>query len=278
MTRLLLATLWLLTACAPVDRPASLARPAPDVDEGWKTHRRQCDQQRSLWGVARDPAALVTACEAYLETRPASKARFDTLYMVDLGFALVAIGQPARALPCFETALEEGRGGAALGLCVAYVAAGRDQEALPFCERMARSIPVGNHEQSPLYHGALAYYRLRRYEEAGDLARRYTRMGSDGRGHLLLGKIRYMQGRYVESIEHLRDARRRMPRDHEVSTELARSLIAMDQVGEAIKLLRARMALEPCDAEVFMLLEIAYRRYAMDGEAAAIAARRCPGG
>lgn len=142
----------------------------------------------------------------------------------NLGVALTNKGSEKEAAECFRKSIEiePAFSNGVLNLSNSLLRLGRPQEAISEIDRLNQHSPTSATAPAMLYTKALGFFETGRTGEAVDLLIEVLKKDpANAFTHRLLGIIRIQQGRFQESLTHLREASRQMPGDVNLREKVA---------------------------------------------------------
>lgn len=206
------------------------------------------------------PERAVAALRAYFAHRPRDLASEDALPRLRLGFAQLAVGDPAAATRQFELVLARfrddriARVNATNGLCAARAAAGRYDAAIAICSRITARPADIDARGSVWYNLARAYLGKRRYRDARRAARRYVKARpKQGKGYVLVGDAFFGERKLSEALRQYLAAEKRALAAAErakLGIRLGKTYRRLGQMTRAIAKLDQALARDPRSAEL----------------------------
>jgi tetratricopeptide (TPR) repeat protein len=178
---------------------------------------------------ATDAGRTVAAYEAYLAHRPGELAARDVLPRLQLGFSYLRVGDAAgrdgdapRATEAFGNAVRQfevlkqkhARDARAVvnaenGLCTAYTATGRFDQAITVCEQIVRDPRRVDDDRAVWFNLGTAYLQKKQFGKARGAAtefRKARRPESKARAEVLFGDAYFAEGDYQRALESYQQA------------------------------------------------------------------------
>jgi len=240
-----------------------------------------------------NPKRAVRALRSYFAHRPRELADDDALPRLRLGFALLALADPAAATVQFDLVLSRFRSdriarvNATNGLCAAHTAASRYDAAIAICSRITSRLADVDARASVWYNLARAYLGKRRHGDARRAARRYLRARpKQGKGYLLIGDTFLGERKPKQALRQFLEAEKRplsSPERAQLGIRLGLTYRRLGQITKALGKLDQALARDPTNPELRLELGAALlsaaaaersktKRAAFDRRAAQVAA------
>ncbi len=212
----------------------------------------QAQLLRGTYYFGRDPATAASAFDNYLKYRPGALADRDGMPRLKLGLAYLTVNEPEKAEKQFEIASKQFRKKKSIvinaqnGLCAAYSANGKYDQAITVCEKITDNRKHIDRKGSAWYNLGRAYLEKKQPTKARQAGLEYIQYNqSSPKGYVLLGDAYFEERKYQEALQYFKEAEKRGDRSTDNLLKMGRSYRELDDPDSALVRLEAAAATEP---------------------------------